>query len=143
MPTVTETPVKGYAFCRNARCSGYQEEEVDALREETAYTYGDNGGDGVFVGMVERSMVTFRFADPERAPCRSCKQPREVSGSPRPSYQPLSGHNPMGLLEFGGFDPSMMVPPGGDRTAELEQKLAATQEQVQALIDAQAEKGKE
>lgn len=137
MPTVTETPVKGYAHCRNARCPGYQQEEIDAVREEKSFTFGDGGGDGVFTHMIERSMVAFLFANPEDAPCPSCREPREVSGDPRPSYQPLSGHDPMGLLQFGGFDPSMVVPPGEDKTAELEAKLAQMQEQMAALLKAQ------
>lgn len=138
MPTVTETPVKGYAHCRNARCPGYQQQEVDAVREEKSFTFGDGGGDGVFTHMVERSMVAFLFADPGEASCPSCGEAREVTGDPRPSYQPLSGHDPMFLATSGAkFDPSMVVPPGEDKTAELEAKLALMQEQMAALLKAQ------
>jgi hypothetical protein len=57
-----------------------------------------------------------------------------VTGEPRPSYQPLSGHDPLGLLQFGGFDAGMQVQPD-DRTAELEAKLAAMEERVAKLVE--------
>lgn len=136
MPSVTETPVKGYAHCRNARCGGYQQQEVDAVREEKAYTFGDGGGDGVFTHMIERSMVSFLFADPGEAPCPSCGEPREVSGEPRPSYQPLSGHDPMFLVTSGAkFDPSVVNTPADARQAELEAKLARMETLVAKLTE--------
>lgn len=138
MATVTETPVKGYAHCRNARCPGYQQEEVDAVREEKAFTYGDGGGDGVFMHMVERSMVSFLFANPDDAPCPSCKEPREMSGEPRPSYQPLSGHDPMFLATSGAkFDPGVVNTPADAKQAELEAKLAIQEQQIARLLAAQ------
>lgn len=136
MPTVTETPVKGYAHCRNARCPGYQQQEVDAVREEKSFTFGDGGGDGVFTHMVERSMVAFLFADPGEASCPSCGEAREVTGDPRPSYQPLSGHDPMFLATSGAkFDPSMVNTPADARTAELEAQVARMQAAIDKLTE--------
>lgn len=140
MPTVQEAPARAYAHCRNARCAGYAQEEIDGVREEVGFTYrelnGNKGAVDPFDGLMERSSVRFRFADEEDAPCRVCGEAREVTGDPRPSYQPLSGHDPMGLLSFGGFDASMVVPPD-DRTAALEGQLAEMREQMAALLKAQ------
>lgn len=135
MPIITEEPTRAFAHCRNARCPGYAQEEIDAIKEETAFTFGDLGGDGVFTHMTERSTVGFRFADPDDGPCPGCHEVREVTGTPRPAYQPLSGKDPMGLLHAQPFNPSQPVP---DRTSELEGQIAEMREQMAELL-----KGKE
>lgn len=137
MPIVTEDPTRAYAHCRNARCPGYAQEEINAVREETAFTFGDLGGDGVFTHMTERSTVGFRFADPVDGPCPGCGEVREVTGDPRPTYQPLSGKDPMGLLHAQPYNPSQVVP-AEDKTAELQAEVAAMREQMAELL-----KGKE
>jgi hypothetical protein len=104
LPTITQQDVRAYAHCRNARCPGYAQQEIAAVREESSQTFGENGGDGVFTHMPERSVVEYRFADPEDVPCPVCSAPREVTGDPRPQYQPLSGHDPLGLLQVPRFD---------------------------------------
>jgi hypothetical protein len=138
MPTVSEAPARAYAHCRNARCPGYQQQEVAAVREEVGFTYrelnGNKGAPDPYDGLFERSSVRFRFEDESEAGCPVCGETREVTGEPRPSYQPLSGHDPLGLLQFGGFDAGMQVPPD-DRTAELEAKLAAMEERVAKLVE--------
>ena len=137
MPTVTESKVRAYAHCRNARCPGYQQQEVDAIREEKGLTYRDLNGPGPadpYDGLVERSSVYYRFADEKDRACRGCGEAREVTGDPRPSYQPLSGHDPLGLLEFGGFDASKVIQPD-DRTAALEAQLQEMREMVAKLAE--------
>jgi hypothetical protein len=99
MPTTQETPIEGYAHCLNARCPGYAQEKVPAIRRETSYTWGDLGGDADFPGF-ERSAVSFHFADEEQSPCPSCAGAREVTPDPRTAYQNLSGHDPNGLLKI-------------------------------------------
>jgi hypothetical protein len=126
MPTVQEAPTVAFAHCRDARCPGYAQEEVDAVREETSWTYGERGGDGVFTHMVEDSSITFRFADDSSVPCPVCASAREVTGSHRPQYQPLSGHDPMGLLSVPRFDPAAADVPShvrGETDEEMEARL--------------------
>lgn len=127
MPLVIEAPVRGYAHCRDARCPGYAQEEVDAVREESSFTFGELGGDGVFTHLIERSTIVYRLADDEQRACPVCSQPREVTGSHRPQYQPLSGHDPMGLLTVPKFDAGKQheMPPGlrGETDEEMEARL--------------------
>jgi hypothetical protein len=138
MPSVTESPARAYAHCRNARCPGYQQEEIAGVREEVGFTYrelnGNKGAPDPYDGLLERSSVRFRFEDESQAPCPACGEAREVTGEPRPSYQPLSGHDPLGLLQFGGFDPSQVVVPD-DRTAALEAQLQEMREQLAKLTE--------
>ena len=116
--------VVGYAHCRDARCPGYNQVEVPAVKEERFETFGDNGGDGVFMHMVERSHVTFKPANEEDIPCPACHQPREVTGDPRPQYQSLSGHDPMGLIHNAPFDPSVRNTEADAQIAELQATVA-------------------
>lgn len=124
MPSVTATPAKVYLHCRDARCSGYNQQEVDGLREETVQTFGENGGDGIFMPMTERSMVSFRAENAEDVPCPGCKQAREASGEPRPQYQPMSGHDPMGLVGGISFNPNHVNTPQDAEMAELKAQVA-------------------
>lgn len=135
MPTVVATEVKGFAHCRDARCPGYQQQEVDAVREESSQTFGENGGDGPFLHMIERSSVEFRFKDSDDVPCPVCSQPREVSETPRPQYQPLSGHDPMGLLSVAPFDPGK-VPEvvESDEAVEARVRQRLKEEQIEARL---------
>lgn len=149
MPAVTTTPIKAYAHCRNALCSGYQQVEVDGLKEVAAYTYGEMGGDDIFYSFVQNSIVEYKFADPEDAPCPGCGEPREVTGDPRPSYQALSGHDPMGLLGMPKFDAArqnQVVATAGSLTEsdeEIELRLRAKlrEEQIEAKLRAEMEQG--
>lgn len=143
MPTVTPTQVKAYAHCPDALCSGYHQEEIDAIREETAWTYAENGGDGIFAPFVERSIVSFKFADPEDAACHSCGRAREVSGEPRPVYQALSGYDPMFLVNSSAkFDPSMRNTQEDYENAQLDAanaKIEALEGKLNQLLDALSE----
>lgn len=126
MPTITGTPVVAYAHCRDARCPGYQQEQVDAIREETAFTYGDGDrlGAGILQNAVEKSLVEYRCADPDRAACPVCSVPREVTGEPRKQYVNESGFDPMGLLSVPKFDAGS-VPSSvrGESDDEMEDRL--------------------
>lgn len=99
MPTVTEVPVEAYAFCMDARCLGYKQEKVPAVRTHTDVTYLDMGGD---MPGIEKSFDSVRFADETDAICSHCEGPREISEQLRPEYPNISGHDPMGLFEFKG-----------------------------------------
>lgn len=123
MPILTDTPVKAYAFCTDARCDGYTQQEVDAIKVETAFTFGENGGDGVFVNFVERSTIAHRFVNDDDVPCPACGHPREVTGDPRPSYQPISGHDPLGLVGGPRFNPAVVSTEQDAAMAEMEAKL--------------------
>lgn len=121
---VTPEQVKAYAHCRNAMCPGYGQQQVDAVRTTVAYTYGDNGAD-MFKSMVERSVQTIDFASPDDVPCPHCGQARDVTDQERPSYQPLSGHDPMGLVNGGHvFDPNRVNTQQDAEIAELRAELA-------------------
>jgi hypothetical protein len=138
MPTITAFPMRAYAHCRDARCPGYHQQEVDATREEASYTFGENGGDGVFFHMVESSRVEFRFANPADVACPVCGSDREVTGSPRPQYVNESGHDPLGLLGVAKFDPSESVPASvrGETDEEIEARLRQKirEEQIEAKL---------
>lgn len=121
MPTVKETPVKGYAHCSDARCPGSNQERVDAVKVVTEHTFLENGGDLPF---VEKSFEHFRFADEDARVCPGCGRSREVTAQQRPSYAPLSGFDQRGLLGVTAFTPgSGGVQPADPRIAELEAKL--------------------
>src|SRR5690349_4786386 len=129
MPTVTVTPVRAFAHCVQPRCPGAYEVEVDANRVETAYSFLDNGGD---IPGIERSHVRAEFVNEADATCEHCGSHRDVSLAPRPQYQPLSGHDPMGLLGMPAFDPSKVNAPSDALSAEME----ALKAQVAALTEA-------
>lgn len=97
MPRTTPEDIIGQAHCRNPRCVGYSQQEVKAVKETVDHTYADGGGD---MPGVEKSMVYFRFADPDDIPCPECRQDREVTDQKRRVYQPLSGHAQDGLLQY-------------------------------------------
>jgi hypothetical protein len=74
MPQITATPATVYLHCRNARCPAPTSRSFEGVREETAYTFGENGGDGIFVSFIERSTVEYRVED-EALPCPVCSRP--------------------------------------------------------------------
>lgn len=131
MPTVTDTSQVVWAHCRNARCPGYTQEEIQGFREEHVQTFGENGGDGIFMPMTERSMVSFRAESQEDVPCHACGQPRDVTGEPRPAYQPISGHDPLGLIGGLAFDPQRVNTEQDAQIAELQ----ATVARLAALVE--------
>jgi hypothetical protein len=131
MPTAVETRVQAYAHCINPMCPGYGQEEVPAIATETSYTFRDHGGDSreVFRSFIElRFVVDAPESDHEAygeqyreaAACGSCGRPRELAATQRPSYQPLSGHDPMGLLNAMPFNPAMKnTQADADRAEEM------------------------
>lgn len=97
MATLTKTPMDGFAHCVDARCPGYQQERVPVVRHLTEHRYVDNGGD---LTGVEKSFITFAFADDEDRHCKHCGRHRDATDEERPVYDPLSGKDPMGLLHI-------------------------------------------
>lgn len=121
----TEAPV--FLHCRDARCPGYQQEQVKGTREEHGFTYQELNNDPVatdiFATMIERSQVVFTPNDLDVLPCPECGVEREATGDPRPQYLPLSGKDPMGLVGGPKFNPSVVNTEADARVAELEAKL--------------------
>lgn len=133
---VTPEKVKAYAFCVNPLCPGYGQEETDCVKTTVAYTYGDNGAD-MFKSMVERSTFSLAFADDDDAACRVCAQPRQLSEHPRPSYQPLSGFDPMGLVNgVQQFNASVVNTEADAKVAALEATMALQAAQIAQLLEA-------
>ncbi len=133
MPQVAETPVEAYAHCRNARCPGYDQERIDGIREETSYTFGERGGDGAFTHMIQDSGVEFKAADVADLPCPGCGAAREVTGTPRPSYQNESGHDPMGLLA------ALPLGAPGVQADARDERIAALEAKIDALLEAKGD----
>lgn len=134
MPTVSETGIKGFAHCRNPLCRGYLQEQVEAVRRETGYSYVERGGDLPF---MESSTVHIVFADEQSdSPCPYCKEAREVTDQQRPVYEKMTGFAQDGLLHaprFGEFQP------GSEENDQLKQQLA---DQAKALEAMQAQLAK-
>ena len=129
MPSVTETPVKAYAHCGNPICPGNAQEQVDALERTSAFSYQELGGD---IPGDERSTVSFVFADEGDAPCSHCgRELRELSGSPRPQYENLSGFDPEYLRGLAaGLVPEAAGPSSPDEIAELRAQVEALAAQL-------------
>lgn len=84
MPTITTTPVQGYAHCRDSTCPGNEQEQVQALREQADLYYKEWDPDGV--PGVMNSTFMIKFADPDDVACPHCDASREVTDQPRPVY---------------------------------------------------------
>jgi hypothetical protein len=107
MPTITEAVQTGFAHCTNPRCPGHDQEEVQIVRRETAFGYDENGGN---LPGFERSFVNVGFYNdgtdgkPDESVCPYCHGHREATDQARRQYEPLSGHDPKGLLAVARFD---------------------------------------
>jgi hypothetical protein len=86
MPTITETPVRAFAHCADVACPGSAQEPVDGVRREVAETIGERGGDGPFVGVIEKSTLYVHFADPEDCGLPRVRGPREITEQERPNH---------------------------------------------------------
>lgn len=130
MPAVTENLIQGLASCRDGRCPGYKQMEVDAVVTITAFSYFDLGGD---VPGIERESILIRFSDPDTdMPCPVCGEPRLVSDQTRPIYPNVSGVPQDKLLHVG--EDSERV-----RDLQLDNANAKAQNaQMQALMERQA-----
>lgn len=132
MPTITEAPVKGYAHCRNPRCQGSQQEQVDAIRSEESYTYIERGGD---LPGQENSVVRITFANEEDKSCPHCGIVREVTDSLRPSYEGEWGNQDF-LLDIDvnengtRFDPSKQAALQAEANDALKADNAALREEL-------------
>lgn len=125
MATLALTPIRGYAHCRDPRCIGTEQEEVDAVCHTSSWSYVENGGN---LPGVERSTEIYVFADEQRdAPCHACGQAREVSAKPRPQYTPLSGHRQDGLLHVKQYNAAAQ-PPQHNNDAVVAQLMAQVAE---------------
>jgi len=129
----TREIVQGWAHCRHGLCPGYMQEQVEAVRVETEFTFRDMGGKGSVPG-VERSTVELLWADPDQAACPACGTPREITDQERPVYE-MSGYDPMGLVNGGssGFDRMVVNSEADERVAALEAQVA----KLAALVESQ------
>lgn len=102
MSTTTETPISALAHCSAPRCAGHAQEPVPGIRRTVSHTYADlNGTAEGSVPGIERSSEYILFADHEAdAACPHCGTVRQITDQRRPNYEPLSGHDPMGLLSL-------------------------------------------
>lgn len=136
MPTITETPIQGYAHCRNPRCPGSRQEQVDVVRVEDSFTFVERGGD---LPGYENSNVRFRFTDEDQSPCPNCGQHRDVTDTARPSYEALSGYDQSGLLDIevtengSRFDPAKQAELQTQASDKLAQENAELRERLAKL----------
>lgn len=139
MPTVTETPGRGFAHCINAHCSGNNQQEVPAVRVVTEMRFRDRDPSTPFPG-VENSHETLRFASEEDRVCPACGRPREVSDQRRPVYQPLSaglsGAPPTGFDQDALLHVEKFNPGNDPRVTELAGQVA----ELKALLETQNQK---
>jgi hypothetical protein len=100
MPTVTEEVVNGLAFCPDPRCPGYEQVEFAVKVTEVRWTYFDLGGD---LPGYERGAryEAFDLAEGEEPPsCPHCGKRMEATTQERPDYAPVSGQDPLRLLDL-------------------------------------------
>lgn len=141
MPTVTEREITGWAHCTQPRCPGNTQQQVAAIRTETARTYREMGGDSPG---VEWSGSTLRFVDEEDRFCPYCpptkggrRRVRELSETPRIRYDPMSGHDPLGLLGVPEFDPRVQVERLAEPVSDPErEQMQAQIAQLTAAVEA-------
>lgn len=115
MPTITEAPIRAFAHCSDVECPGSAQQQVDGVSRIVAETIGERGGDGPFVGVVEKSTFYVQFADPDDAVCPECEGPREITDQERPNYG----------RAFGGSDALLRVRQLGAGNASRDSVLAA------------------
>jgi hypothetical protein len=118
MPTITEATIRAFAHCPDVTCPGSAQEPVDGVRREVAETIGERGGDGPFVGVVEKSTLYTHFADPADAACSECGKTREISDMERPNYG----------TAFGGSDALLRLRQIGAHGASRDSLMAAAQD---------------
>jgi hypothetical protein len=118
VPTVTAAPIRAFAHCPDVSCPGSAQEPVDGIRELVEETIGERGGDGPFVGVIEKSTVYIRFADSADAACSECDKTREITDQERPNYGKA----------FGGSDALLRLRQIGVDGASRDSLLAAAQD---------------
>lgn len=142
MPRITRNPVVAYAHCTNMLCEGYSQVQVSAVMELSEVTIGERDPKaGIFAPIVETSWQDLAWADGEDARCEHCHGTRELSATPRPTYQSISGHPQDGLLTMrGGFDPNTRNTEADQQAAaalaEQTRQMAEMREQIAALTAA-------
>lgn len=141
MPAVAEDLIQGWASCRDGRCPGYKQQQVDAIMTTTAFSYVDLGGD---VPGIERESILIRFANREQdESCPVCSEPRLVSDQVRPIYPNISGVPQDALLHVGQDSERVRdlmlanaeAKAQGAQMQALMERQAAALERQQAQID--------
>lgn len=94
MPVVTETEVQGWISCRDPRCAGHKERETTVTVRKQEFPYRELGGD---LPGNEREAIDVVHKD---EPCPVCDGPQVTSDQPRPEYAPISGQDPLALLNL-------------------------------------------
>lgn len=134
---ISESPRKVFASCLDAWCDGYQSEEVDGLAREVGDTFASGGGD---IPGIERSQIEYLVTDPADGVCPVCSGPRVIAGEPRPVYDPMSGHDPMGLVKGAKFDAGVVNTEADEaqaaEMAEMRKEMAEMRAERQKQADA-------
>lgn len=135
MPTVTPTPIVAFAHCPHPWCEGGQQEQVDAVRVETAVSFAETGGSGSIPG-IENSYVVLTYADESVAACPGCGTRRELSDTARPQYDNLSGFAQDYLANQNAkrFDPARQHAVQDERVHELEAQVADMASRMDRLL---------
>jgi hypothetical protein len=121
VPTITEATIRAFAHCPDVTCPGSAQEPVDGVRREVSETIGERGGDGPFVGVVEKSTLYTHFADPADMACPEpgCSRQREISDMERPTDYGTA---------FGGSDALLRLRQIGAHGASRDSLMAAAQD---------------
>jgi hypothetical protein len=132
MPTVTQESIEAYASCNDARCAGYRQQPVRAVRTLTEFSYVDLGGD---VPGIERSTELLRFEDPDEAVCPVCEGSRLVADQVRPIYPNVSGVAQDALLHTSRNSERVMdlMLDSSKRDTEMAQMRTLVERQASAL----------
>jgi hypothetical protein len=133
-PVSTEQEIEAWANCQYALCPGSGQEKVPAVRNVVEHSFESRGGD---IPGIENSQVYLRFVNETDSTCAVCGAARVLSEQVRPTYQPLSGHDPMGLVNgsVARYDPNYQNTPDDERTAKLEAELAQARREQQETAE--------
>jgi hypothetical protein len=137
-PNITTSTVDAWAHCKDARCPGYGQKPVTALKELVEWTglaLGAGGpGSTALAQIVERSVEYVRFEDPEDVPCPTCGKDREVSLQERPVYPVITGFPQMGLLEAPAFNPDVRNTPADEAHAAEMAEMRKQMAELKAML---------
>lgn len=133
-PVSTDTQIEAWANCQYALCPGSGQEKVPAIRNVVEHSFESRGGD---IPGVENSQVYLRFVNEADSTCAVCGANRVLSEQVRPTYQPLSGHDPMGLVNgsVARFDPNVRNSPDDQQVAALQAELEKAREEQRQTAD--------
>lgn len=130
MPLVTEREIPGFVACRDPRCPGYTQRQGTVTERTQAFPYRELGGD---LPGNEREAVDIVHPDD---PCPECGGPQTFSVEPRPEYAPISGQDPLALINHLGQsgriqDAQLSSAQNAKELAEMRLAMAELQAELQ------------